>query len=336
MGEPEITVAIVTARDTDETGYAAWRDWYLSYIRDGGPSKNVSAEMLSTFMSLLHPVKHHVDYQIRALMNQTRMPDEILVVSRVPHPDVDFLPDSVVWVEPMLSSRELELNPTAGMLCHPDLEDVPGRRERGVSLGCSDKNTVLVLCKTEYLMVLDDCCLPGPGLVEAAYRSCQEGKVLLPAHRQLYYPTEDRPYVEIADANTDLAAGHLVMGIWAAPLKFFLDINGWNTDLDGCRGGLDLELRVRMDRYLEMRGGGYDIFSRARVYEIGHDYPWGKESSLDWQEKIPSGYVAPGPSLKKVREKIFSTWIEPSDDGDMTIGEIIDEICDAEEEEDED
>jgi hypothetical protein len=322
-----MTVAIITARENSDTHYDRWREWYLNYIREGGNSKNVNLEMMSTFTVLTHPAHCHVEYQLRALQNQTRRPDEVLVVSRIPFTYETSWGGWVSWAEPILSAREVRENPLSGLLCHADLEDVPGRRQRSVPMGCSDKNTALLLCRTEYLLVLDDCCLPGPGLVEAAYRACSEGKVFLPAHRQLYLPTADRPYIEIADANTDLVCGHLVMGIWAAPVIYFLDINGWNTDLDGKRGGLDQELKIRMDRYLEMRDGDYAISSRARVYEIGHEYPWGNEPSGEWMEKVPSGYLAPGPSLKKLRQEIFSTWADPQEEVQYdTVGAALEEF----------
>jgi len=321
---PGITVVIATARANEDTSYWRWeslRNAFLSYrlewedpstkaVLQFGPPGRRPAVLTGELGAILtacfsKPAEYHVDYQLRALAVQTRRPDEVLVVSRTKPPGHDFVDGMpVTYVEPMLSRLELDLNPLSSMYVHPQMESHVGRRKRNVSLGCSDKNTGLVLCRTENLIFLDDCCLPGPGFVEQAEEVCMEGQILLPAHRQLYLPTEDQPTVRYSDANTNLQTGHLVMGIWAGPLQYFLDINGWNTDLDGQRGGLDLELKVRMDRYLQMREREYAIRPHARVYEIEHTYPWVK-GERDWKEKVPNGYVAPDPSLKQIREQLF-------------------------------
>ncbi|MCW4026380.1 MAG: glycosyltransferase family 2 protein [Candidatus Bathyarchaeota archaeon] len=331
---PSITVAIVTARETEDTRYSEWSDLYRGILNGSvRKSRAITGELMAVLTGcVLHSVSHHIEYQLRALYHQTMVPDQIIIVSRGQRPEVD---SDVAWLEPILSEKEIRDNPLSGCLCHPSFFTIPERRKRNISLGCSDKNTALLFCRSDYLVVLDDCCLPGPGFIEAAYQACEEGKVLLPAHRQLYLPTDSRETVEYSDANVDLQSGHLVMGIWAAPVSYFLDINGWNTDLDGLRGGLDQELKIRMDRYLEMRGKEYALFPSARVYEIQHSYPWGTESSDCWMEKVPPGYLAPGPSLKKMRDSLFDVDLE-EDSVDAFIEAFDDavvKICDDAEEE---
>jgi hypothetical protein len=163
------------------------------------------------------------------------------------------------------------------------------------------------MCETDHLVMLDDSCLPGPCLVEASKRVCEEGNVLLFGHRQLYLPTEDQPTIRHADANWD---GHesprCPFGIWAMPTEYALAVNGYNTTLDGKRGGLDLEFRHRMDMFAKAREFSYCVDTLARCYELQHDHPWSKgdEPDRDWREFLPEkGWRAPGPDLSKARAR---------------------------------
>jgi hypothetical protein len=163
--------------------------------------------------------------------------------------------------------------------------------------------------------MLDDCCLPGFGLVEAAFQACEQNHILLVGHQQMYLKDDD---VDIARANwssvmftipVDEAKKHRrVFGIWAMPLSHILAVNGFNTQLDGDRGGLDLELIERMDRYVKAQDLRYAMSNCARVYEIGHEMPWEKDCRNDEEtlKHLPPGwgFKAPGPSLKQIREQL--------------------------------
>jgi hypothetical protein len=326
---PGITVAIVTARDNEDTTYDTWRDLRNAFLRGDdtwthgsiklplGTPERRNKHLCGEFGALLTaclatPAEHHVEYQLRALTLQTRPPEHVFVVSRLPEPEgfSDRWP-GVQWESPMLSPRELELAPEAAA-APLGFED--GLRPRRRSLGCTDKNTTLLLCRTEHMVVLDDCCLPSPGLVEVAYHACERRSVLFLRHRQLYLPTLERATLEVGDANTDLENGHVAMGIWAAPIRYFLAINGWNTELDGQRGGLDVELKQRLDIFARMKEIEYETSPYARVYELEHTYPWGKENHHD-DVTQPTGYRAPGPSLTQIREAV-QTCLKREDDAE--------------------
>ena len=326
MDDKGITVVIVTARDDEDTTYPLWHSLRNAFL-DGrefwvNPENKVEMPLDARARKLLggefgalltaclaDPAPRHVDYQIRALGLQTRDPDDVIVISRVHPPGhYEIADQEVTFFEPMVSPGELDDNPLSGLLIHPQFKDLVQRRKRNISFGCADKNTALLVCGTRYLLVLDDCCLPGPGLVEAAYEVCEAGDVFLPTHRQWYLPTVERPYLEHADSNTS-EEGHQVMGIWGAPLQYFLAINGWNTDLDTQRGGLDAELKIRMDRYLKMRERGYQYRPHTKVYELQHTYPWADtDKTRKWEDFIPSGCLAPGPNLKELHEEVQKGW----------------------------
>jgi hypothetical protein len=337
--ESGLTVAIVTARRNSDTTYPTWvslrkaflagkRTWTMGDVEVdlGEPNRRcryLGGEWGAVMTSCLaDPADHHVQFQLRALELQTRPPDDVLIISRVPCSNLRYGGSLLAGVEPMLSPAELEDDPPTSMT------GFFGLRNNKVSRGCSDKNTVLALCQTEYLLVLDDCCLPGPGLVEAAYEACSEGKILLLGHRKLYLPTREQPTVRVADLNTDLENAR-AFGIWAMPLEYILAINGWNVALDGQRDALDLELKVRMDRYAATREIEYAVHPAAKVYEIEHENPWvDPEEPIDWQERCPDGWRAPGPDLAKLRVEIERR-------AESTIAEIR-EDADGEEEDEED
>lgn len=324
-----ITVAIVTGRRNEDCRYEEWRSLrnaFLSgrpeWVREGVPPLDLGAPQrrhpylggefgaVMTTVFAGEPPPHHTGYQVRALALQTRLPDEVLIVSRGHDPnedwDLDGWPFPVRRLEPLISPRELELHPE---LCGMHLSTAP--RSTKDSFGCSDKNTALVACRTENMIMLDDCCLAGPGLVEAALAACTDRKVLFIRHRQLRLPTAESPVLAVADANDNLEQAHTVLGIWAAPISVFLAINGWNTDLDEQRGGLDAELKQRLDNYARMADIEYVVDPVARVYEIEHDYPWGMTRNDDPAPAV--GYGAPGPSLRKIRDAI-QPWLDLDDD----------------------
>jgi len=319
-----VTVAIVTARQNTDTTYDKWRELRSRVLgAEAGPDfHHVNGEFKALVAACLgSEARSHVEYQLRALALQTVKPSRVLIVSRHPYPEIPFddrrdrdafqevIPDELLsvnyglnvrWVEPLYSTYELERAPFSAAT-HLTRQ----ARSTAGSFGCSDKNTALVLCRTKHLVMLDDCCLPGFGLVEAALKACSQGKVLLLKHKAFYLPTAERTSVEMSDANTDLDVGHIVFGVFAAPVQFLVDINGWNTKLDGQRGGLDECLKLRMDRYVKMRELEYVLDPAATVYEVEHGYPWPKEElSPDWQALVPEGYKAPGPNLHPIRDYV--------------------------------
>jgi len=311
----KVSVAIVTARRDEDTTYEEWRSLRKAFLAGAsswgeldlqGPSRKVlTGEFGGLLMACLgSPARHHVEYQLRALALQTTPPDEVLIVSRrkVPPELCDGWPFPVNISEPLLSEAELRLVPNAAVSLL--FEDELRCTEH--SFGCADKNTAVVLARSPNLVMLDDCCLPGPGLVEAVHDTvCKDGCILMLRHRQLYRT------LEVADANEDLAVGHVVFGIFASPVKYLLDVNGWNQALDGQRSGLDAELKLRMDRYTRMREVSYVTHPAARVYEIEHSYPWGSAPG-EWEEA--TGYKAPGPDLAALREAAQAILQKEDDD----------------------
>jgi len=319
---PKLTVAIVTARRNEDTHYDKWRDIRRAFLDRDLQSKHFNGEFGALLAAVLdEELDNHIAYQLAALAKGTRQPDRVIIVDRA-RDDIGGAEyfeyfdghGRGVAVEPMVSPRELELIPGSA-LC-PSLPD----RSRKASMGCNDKNTAIALCETEYLMMLDDCCLPGFGLVAAAFRACEAGRILLVGHQQMYVdqqPAWADTNIEVAQANWIHGKGEVysvaqaketrrVFGVWAMPLKHILAVNGFNTTLDGDRGGLDLELLERMDRYATASDVEYAVEPNARIYEIGHEHPWSKESRSDddWHEKLPPGwgFKAPGPSLKEIRK----------------------------------
>ena len=325
-----LTVAIVSARTEVDTSYAQWYKLRRAFLNgerywfgmDLGPPERRCPSLGGEFGAVLSaclawPAVMHFEFQLRALALQTYVPDEILLVVRGHGPDEELLSRwpanlaPLTWTEPMISAAELDEQPALGMA---HITDVPRRRD--VSRGCADKNTAIVMCQTKHLLVLDDCCLPGPGVVQAAYDACQAGRVFLPQHRQLYLPTAEQPSIRYADANTG-PDSHIVMGICAAPLEYFLAINGWNTKLDGQRTALDEELKVRMDRYLQMRETEYAFCQTSRVYEFEHGYPWNPAmQDENWRRHLPAGFVAPGPSLQAIRDTVLESEVDGEEEAE--------------------
>lgn len=323
-----LTVAVTTARHNDEIRYPAWgelaREALLGKLRDS----YMTGEWLALCAALrcFPPVQHHVFHQLRALALGTRLPDHVLVIDRTlgdrDHDwaameqalDEEDYPFEVTWVQPQVGPAELAAYPHLSM--HGAVCMLPGpswsflpRRDRSVPYGNSDKNTALLLCKTDWLMMLDDSILPGFGLCSHAARVCEQGRILLIGHRALYLPTAERNDIEVSNSNWRVGAQDgRVFGIWAMPLKYMLGVNGFNVNLDGQRGQWDVELRHRMDMYVDNVGGvEYEIVDGARSYEVEHDYPWQQapRSSDAWRTDAgTTSWHAPGPKLKTMREAI--------------------------------
>lgn len=319
---PKITVAIATGRATEDTHYEKWMEVRKAFLNRELKSRHLNGEFGALLAAVLdEKTNYHIEYQLRALDKGTRQPDRILVVDRN-RDDIggaeyidDFQnPGRGMVVEPMVSPRELEMMPESS------LGTCLSKRSNRLPMGCNDKNTAIALCETEFLVMLDDCCLPGFGLVEAAYRACEKNRILLVGHQQMYIERAEEwadTKIEVARANwsdgrcnprsvDEAKEMRRVFGVWAMPLSYILAVNGFNTTLDGYRGGLDLELLERMDRYAKAQDLSYEFSSCARIYEIGHEMPWKKQSrdDADWREKLPDGwgFKAPGPSLKELRK----------------------------------
>lgn len=323
-----ITVAIVTARTNEQTSFAKWH-----HIRDAFLARRFQHKLLNgefgalLACSLYEQAKHHVHYQLRALAHGTRQPDQILVVDRNAPAMMEptSLRSAVQWVPPMLSVKELELYPETA------LQDA--KRPTATSFGCSDKNTAIAMCDSDVLVMLDDCCLPSFGLVEAVHEYYSfpkyEGPRVMPlGHRKVYvegykegwsgrggeeFNPPNKWQLNNADANW-VDGGHevvvpvngardwrRVLGVWAMPMRIIREhLNGYNTLLDGDRAALDEELMERCDRFLgNSEKGAYVFDPRARLYEIEHDLPWKDQPRADWKELCPKeGWRAPGPDLK--------------------------------------
>jgi hypothetical protein len=359
---PKITVAIATGRATEDTHYEKWMEVRRAFLDRELQSKHLNGEFGALLAAVLdEKLDYHIEYQMRALDKGTRQPDRILIVDRnrddiggAEYIDDFNSPGRGMVVEPMVSPRELELMPEATM------GTCLSKRSNKLSMGCADKNTAIALCETEFLLMLDDCCLPGFGLVEAAYRACEKNLILLVGHQQMYLERAEEwedTKVEVAQANWDgyneytseeVKQLRRVFGVWAMPLSHILAVNGFNTTLDGDRGGLDLELLERMDRYVKAQDLRYATSHCARIYEIGHEHPWKKASrdAADWREKLPDGwgFKAPGPSLKEIRKAagirvggdIFDLAGHAEDvEQAEHLGEIIEDVLDPENGDDE-
>lgn len=264
---PTVTVAIVTARTGDQIAY----DELHKRRRELLLSPDTPGE-LRAFVSALFQgnddVLHHVDYQLRALALGIDQPDEVLVIDRhlnpalsVPNTFSDSGDDSpypfpVSYHPPQVSKLEL-----TGNGCLP-----PFSRASGVPLECNDKNTAILLCRTDVLVMLDDACLPGIGLVTKAREVCAEGAVLAFGHRKLIFDEK----LTWSEANWMCAGApeeRTPFGIWAAPLGVLLDVDGLCEALDGRRYHTDIDFRRRVE------AADYSITTSpgAHVWELPHE-----------------------------------------------------------------
>lgn len=309
-----LTVAIVTARKLEETSYLTWIAQTPAVMRDevkgaGFEWKALLCLLASAFRR--GPI-HHVYFQLEALAHQTEPPDKVLIVDRcLTDPtiaeatlDMDEWPFEVRWTQPMIWGPELAHSPLLGTPQHitTDLAAVlnPPARDRTRPWGCADKNSAIVLCDTPYLMMLDDCCIPGYTCCETALGLAKAGKIGMLRHHKLYLPKGDNPRIERADANLGPNCAHFVLGIWCMPMQFILDVNGFNTELDGRHADWDAELLKRMRAYAAAKEVQWGYDERARVYEIEHERPWSDVGEpVDWEK---GWWKAPGPCLRDLRE----------------------------------
>lgn len=348
----KISVAIVTARRLEDTSYEQWRE-----IRNRFLARKLSdPHLVGEFGAMLAAmydgkVDHHSDYQMRLLSKGTRRPDEVVVVDRLGpryaplrwEDDAEELAFPVRQLQPQVGAAELASDPACVAAPFSD----SCLRSNKVSYGCSDKNTALLACKGDVIVMLDDCCLPSFGLIEAVQQAFEgdvwtktlnDKVILLIGHRKVYAPPEAGGGVTVADANwaDEPTVGNVataqtwrrVFGIFAAPVETLLAVNGFNVDLDGGRGGLDEELLCRMDRYAATKEISYAMHPAARVYEIEHAMPWANPEvdNKDWASICPAGWRAPGPDLA-ARRKVFQTMLAAEDAADEA------EEADAEEDE---
>lgn len=274
-----ITVAVVTARLTSETTFHAWQKLLCRFLRSDAPETQLAAKAGPAFIAaavaahMTQKRRDHLDYQQQALLNQTRQPDSILFFERGRR-----VFDA--WHRVALGPR----------LPYPQ--------------GCADKNEAFLRCETEYIMLLDDCCIPDPACVELAYDACKAGNFAMLKHHKLYLPTEDRETVEVATANASLKSDRRVAGIFAAPLEYVLDLNGYDERLDGQHALWDLEFLRRVDQYTFEKDIPYYYHPNMRVWEIEHDRPWKdiRDTPLTLADIPYEGYRAEGRDLRWLRE----------------------------------
>lgn len=315
-----LTAAIVTARFYTETSYSRWYDATREFLSRRRSDRYFQGEFGAIMAALMlgreRPCeKHffsHVLYQLDALTLQSKPPDEVIVIDRTLSQDtsryiaeilgsVDY-PFIVRWTQPMLSGPEIlnDLNHRLpGMIIQLNGIAYAGcRRERQLPYGNSDKNTAILLCQTDHLMMLDDCCFPGFACCEAVREICDSGSIAMLKHHKIYL--QDNKLEQAVMNGSDQPP--FVFGIWGMPLKYIVDVNGFNTDLDGQHALWDLELKARMDLYTQNRNIKYAFDDRATIYEIEHDRPWADGNKLESFDL--KGWRAPGHSLTEARKHI--------------------------------
>lgn len=318
-----ITVAIVTARKNEHTSYDKWMliknayfggndkwsngDIELILNENGRPIKQLSGEFgyLLSVALRNNDIINHTDYQLRLLDIQTVKPDKVIIVNRCLTDDIidgietEYSFD-VDYIVPKISKKELESNNLSCMFSQNHLV-----RNNLIPYGCSDKNTAIIACETDNLIILDDCCLPTPGLVEATAKTCERGNILLIGHRKIHLPTENNSKIFHSESNWGTVDGRNVFGIFGIPLKYIIEVNGFNEQLDGNTGNLDVELKKRMDIYAKSNGIRYEISNFAKVYEIEHVNPWENERNNTYNYCNLHNlidYKAFGINIKKIRD----------------------------------
>lgn len=295
----KLTVAIVTARENADTTYDKWRELGRRFLNGEVKDKYLVGEWTHLLANLVtfEDQVHHVYYQLNALAHQLDPPDRVVVVDRLGHDpghQLIALPFEVQWLSPVIFQHELAAHPHVGLT-----ESCDVNRFRDKAYGNADKNSAIVYCETEWLAMLDDCCIPSPAFCTAAREICEVGNIGLVGHRVLYLPTENRDHIEVGESNWQEGSDRNVFGIWAMPIDHILGVNGYSLDLDGKRGGWDAELKKRMDLYAQNRNLEFVIDKRLRCYEIEHTYPWGDEKHPPVTEVLR--WKAPGPDLSYLR-----------------------------------
>jgi gamma-glutamylcyclotransferase (GGCT)/AIG2-like uncharacterized protein YtfP len=317
-----ISVVICTARKTAETTYDAWLE-----VADKAFRREIKSPILNgEFLALLaatkawRPVPHHIFYQLIMLALGTQLPNEVIIVDRcLVDEDADMLADliddmglpfDVIWRQPLVFEQEMRDTPHLASLTATLPTQVGPTfpiRSRAHPYMAADKNSGIVYCRTDNLILLDDCCLPGMALVETAADACERGKILMLQHKQLYLARGEQKEIDYAEANTDLKLGHRVAGIFAMPVKYPLAINGYNTKLDGQRYRIDEEFLARLDIYAQNTDVVYETSPSAVVYEIQHDIPWKDRDGADGTIPVTT-WRADGPNLVTIRDSLLEEW----------------------------
>lgn len=260
-----ITVAIVTARRTCDTSWDRWRDHTRAFLR-GDWTDPVLAGEFGALLAALNPHlwRHHIEIQLQALDLQTTIPDEVILVER--HGESKT---SIGELSDALSHRF-------------PARLIQARASGPLPRGNADKNQAIEACRTEHMIMLDDCCLPGFAFVELAKEICDRGEILQPTHHKIYLPSGDGDRCVVAKSNEVASTiGHRVFGIWAMPVKHIRAVGGYDERLDGKHGLWDEELMQRMDDYVAKNRLTYARHSRTRVWEIEHDRPWADAGAHD-------------------------------------------------------
>lgn len=300
--KPTVTVALVTARRTEETGYERWfNPAHPVYAQNPKIPRSLQIEMVALRRLYQAQLRadasadipreyHHIEFQLWLLNQQTVAPDRVIVVDRCygngehqQHVEQGYNDGegyTLLWTAPKVSKLELERTPVVAF-------EECMERDRKVSYGCSDKNTAIALCDTDILIMMDDCCLFSDTMVEAAIDSCGNGDVMAFGHRKAMF--DDKGNYTHGEANWQgEVSERCPFGIWAMPLKVALRVNGYEEKLDGGRHYIDVEFFKRVSMYLENIDQKIVVCDRARVYEIDHDMPW-NQGELD--------HITPSPEI---------------------------------------
>lgn len=100
----------------------------------------------------------------------------------------------------------------------------------------SAMNTAFVLCDTEYIAFLDDCCRLGPRWLEVVRRGEQERKSVLAGTYEKVEPgrvVQDHRRGRSPEGKRDCGGGWLYGCTFALPLEWALDVNGAEEGCDG-------------------------------------------------------------------------------------------------------
>ena len=330
-----ITAAIVTARQTQDTTFAAWcklREALFNQcpvtLAETTYADFESSALTMEFRELLLAClpaaasqEHHLVPSLRSLRLQTKLPDEILIIDRLFDLTSDQEKAAIVaslqfpnttkiqWLPPILSQEENAYREAAGIPFSWDWN--------GKAFCCADKNTAVVKCQTDHLIMVDDCCLASPGLVYTANEVCNADKILLLGHAKVFLPNKDNPKVDFTVAHWLQSRGYdetehknilrPVFGVWAMPLKFVLAVNGFNTKVvDTALCASDVELFARMGRYTDENKIKYVMRSSARLYEVEHAALWPSGDSYKTLKQFlqPEGYRVLGPDLTALHNAV--------------------------------
>jgi hypothetical protein len=300
MTKPTVTVTIVTARTADQIDYGMMHKHREQLLL--GPTTPGELRALAAGVFQDDDVLHHTDYQLRALAMGADYPDEVLVIDRhaelLYDVDVSCFPFPVRYYPPQVASFELIGRAVP-----------PFTRAKDTYLEASDKNTAALLCRSDILVMLDDACLPGVGLVHAAREVCAEGSVLVLGHCKTWFE-EDR--LQHSEANwmrtTAPEEGERTpFGIFAMPLGVFLEVDGLRESYNGRRCPTDIDLLKRVRLYapdkLTCRRG-------AHVWEVPHDTLVAGAEMEPYDPAICTTWAAGNQPLLRTRRKIVQAYLD--------------------------